>query len=199
MDGPAIGRDHFGVAPGAARSEVTHSGGMSGTLQQQKKKIGQNGIAGCPDGLQLTRSFISAFMVGDGQFCARVVAGHSSQKHSRPLSGPPLIAEDPGRAGPSTELQYGARSTVKNAVSRVVVSARRTCTAVDLVGISRVLAKEIAEDSRRGLLGWPVVKGFGLLYAGADRRKHGEKVEDAQESRAEPSRSSHAHGDKDSE
>lgn len=38
MDGPAIGRDHFGVASGAGRSEVTHYGGTSGSLQQKRHR-----------------------------------------------------------------------------------------------------------------------------------------------------------------
>ena len=90
------------------------------------KRAEAKGIADHQEGFGLTRSLISAFMMGDGQFCTRVVAGHSSQKHSRPLFGPPLIAKDPARAGPDTELQWCARSTLKKVVSRVVVLVRKT-------------------------------------------------------------------------
>jgi hypothetical protein len=87
MNGPAIGRDHFGVASGASRLEVTHYGGSSGPAP--KRATAQYGIASCQQGIQLTRSLISAFMMGNGQFCA-VIAGHSPPKHLRPLSGPRL-------------------------------------------------------------------------------------------------------------
>lgn len=69
-----------------------------------KNKHGEIRTADCQEGYRLTRSFISAFMMGDGLFCARVVADHSPQKHSRPLFRTPLIAEDPGCAGPGTEI-----------------------------------------------------------------------------------------------
>lgn len=70
-----------------------------------KKRHGENGIALCQEGFRLTRSFISAFMMGDGLLCARVAAGHSSQKRSQtPLFRTPLIAEDPGCAGPGREI-----------------------------------------------------------------------------------------------
>lgn len=47
-----------------------------------KNKHGDIRIAELQEGYRLTRSFISAFMVGDVLLCARVVAGHSSLKHS---------------------------------------------------------------------------------------------------------------------
>lgn len=83
-------------------------------------------------GQGLTRSFISAFMMGEEQFCARVVADHSSRKHSRPLSGPPLIAEDPG--GGRTQHRFAGMCEIhreERKLSSFFVKAQRPWAASD--------------------------------------------------------------------
>lgn len=66
--------------------------------------------------------------------------------------------------------------------------------------IRRTAFSDLLKCSQRELLGicarrvlcWPVIPESGLLYAGADRGKDGEKVESAKENRAVPSRVTHA-------
>lgn len=130
-------------------------------------------------------------MMGDEQFRARVVAGHSSQKHSRPLFRTPLIAEDPGCAGPGTELQWYVRSTRENAVSEL----SRRCAGHVLRPIfsestGRLQGKLLGVCAEECFVGW-LTKDLSLFFAGADRREDGEKVESAKESGTE---SSHAGG-----